>query len=134
MISINLIICFIISITIYLSILKNIYSTCKQDVNINIKKLRGVKIIGVGESKILGLPTVNLKLEKQIPCGYYLGMTNFGAITLIVGYTDQTEAHINFHDFDDNINKQKIYEIHDLNRISHPKNSIFKTFNKGCCP
>jgi len=131
---IRFIICFVIVILIYHALILIIYNKCTgEDERLKIPRMLGSKISGTGLSKKLGFPTVNVKLDKPIPCGYYDANSNHGPATVVVGKFDQNKALINFMNFKPEIDKIDRFELWDLNRIVRTDNDIIRTFNRGCC-
>lgn len=130
---IKLIICFIITIILYASTLKILHTTCDENTFYHVDKIYGSKIEGIKLARTLGYPTINLKLEQSLPCGFYNGETEFGKVTIIVGRHDRYRADVNFLHFKREINAVGRFEITNVNRIVNDDSDIIKTFNNGCC-
>jgi len=130
---IKLIICFIITILLYISTLKVIYTTCDENLPLHIDKIYGSKINGIKLARKLGYPTVNMKLEQSVPCGFYEAETEYGKVTVIVGKHDRYRADVNFMHFRPEIDLVERYEIKNLNRVVNSDSDIISTFNNGCC-
>jgi hypothetical protein len=102
-----------------------------------IKKVSGVRMKGIGLASKLGFPTINLKLNKEIPCGFYAAKMNFANVvinaTLIVGKNDLQRADCHFVQYHPNLDTLKKYDFHTLVKVINKESDIISTFNAGCC-
>jgi FAD synthase len=113
--------------------IKTINTRCVHDQIIKIDKLTGTRIKGIHLAKQLGFPTVNLKLDKPIPCGFYKANTKFGDATIIVGKMDRYRADVHYLDFKEEIDREDIFTFWNVVRIVNNQSDIITTFNLGCC-
>jgi hypothetical protein len=131
---INYIFCFIIIFLMYKSLSLTVENQCPDpNKKIYIDRIIGLKILGEKFSKSIGIPTINVKLDKQIDCGYYTLNTVFGPAVLIVGKENRTFGGLNFLTFSNEINKIDRFELRNLNKVINKKNDFITTYNKGCC-
>jgi hypothetical protein len=130
---IKILICLVIVLLIYCIASKIISSSCGANNNVTIDKLYGIKIKGTQVSRKIGLPTINVKLENPIQCGFYYAYSEFGPATIIVGKNNKQRAYINFLNFKPEIDNITKYEFWNLERVVNTDNEIIKTFNEGCC-
>lgn len=130
----KIIIYFLIVLLIYCCIIKTIYNNrCKCINNFFVKSISGSRISGLGLAKELGYPTINIKLDSALPCGFYQAESQFGNATVIVGKNDLYRAEINFINFVDDIDKLDRLTLSKLTRLVRPDSDVITTYNAGCC-
>ena len=112
---------------------KSIDNRCNQYEQITVDKVFGTRIEGVKLASILGFPTINLRLDHPLPCGFYMGTSEFGKVTVIVGRGDRYRADVHFLDFNKNVDSNDAFYLYDLERVVYSKSDIVTTFNRGCC-
>lgn len=131
---IAMIICFIIVILIYQSLVLSINSTCVGENEIVIiKEAFGTRVKGIELSKRLGFPTVNIRLDKGLPCGFYEADSDYGPATFVVGKLNNTRAFINFTEFKEKMDKIERFKFTNLKRVVNNESDFVTTYNKGCC-
>lgn len=130
---IELIVLLIIVIICYRSIIYSITTKCVDDNIVIIDKLHGSRIEGIHLARELGFPTINLKLSKPAPCGFYTGNSQFGAVTIVVGKEDRYRADVHFVNFNDEVDKMDMFMFWDVKRVVNRKSDVISTFNRGCC-
>lgn len=130
----KLIICFIIVLLLYHSLILTLANTCHdEDRDFVIKQISGSKINKPNFSKNMEYPTINIKLDEPIPCGYYTAMSKFGKVTLVIGRDNRTLGSLNFVIFDPEIDKNDRFDLQNVIRIVNKRNEIINAFNRGCC-
>ena len=132
---IKLIICLLIVIITYITIIKIIYGSCSNnDVRI-IDRTFGSKINGTGFTKKLGFSTINLKLDNSLPCGFYTASTHFGDATLIIGKSNQSRADVYFEDISkvESIGDTSRYEFWNILKNNNINSDVINIYNTGCC-
>ena len=122
----------IILICCYITV-TSINNRCNQYEEVTVDEITGTKIEGIKLAGLLGFPTVNLRLDKPLPCGFYMGMSDFGNVTVIVGKGDTYRADVHFLEFDDKIDQMDSFVLKNLERVVYSKSDIVTTFNRGCC-
>lgn len=126
--------CLIIVIILYISLEATINNTCIHSYKRHyIPFIVGTKIDNLKISGKLGFPTLTIKLEKSISCGFYEGLTHYGQVIMIVGKYEPTIADVNFRTYRSEIEKIERLDIWNLNRLIANESDIVKTFNDGCC-
>lgn len=131
---IAMIMCFIIVILIYQSLVLTINSACVGENEIVIiKEAFGTRVKGIKLSKRLGFPTVNIRLDKALPCGFYETDSDYGPATFVVGKLNNTRAFINFTEFKEKMDKVERFKFTNLRRVVNSESDFISTYNKGCC-
>ena len=130
----KIIICLIIVILIYKIILALIDNVCiDPNQHVYVKQIFGTKIKGFGLSKKLGFPTINIIMNRELPCGYYEVNSNHGYAILLVGKKDKNKGFINFSDFKPEIDSTERFELWDVKRIVNNESELVTVYNNGCC-
>lgn len=131
---IRIIICLIIVILLYTSISSTINNTCAlMFERIHIAHITGTRIGNIRLADKLGFPTITLRLDHPIPCGFYIGSSRFGQVIVVIGKHDRTKADINFNTYRSDLDKTERFEITDLHRIIANESDMIRTYNVGCC-
>jgi hypothetical protein len=82
-------------------------------------------------SRDLGYPTINVILDQPIPCGIYNAYSNFGKVSLFVGYNNR-DVHCHFHEFKKLIDAQDRFTFYQLKKVTSNNNNFIITYNIGC--
>jgi hypothetical protein len=132
---INLLIVLIILIVLCSSITYNNKNMCAKNIT-NIKYVRASRI-PINNNNFIGLNTIKLKLDRDIPCGIY-NLTNAYGQGVI--YVDNENSKIGYMTMKDmnNIYKINLFDLWDLKRLEsddnqNADNQIIKVYNRGCC-
>ena len=128
----ELIILLLIVILCYQSIVNSINSRCMNNKDLFIPIMQGVKMSQKKEIYNI-LPTITVAITESVPCGVYLAETQYGIVTLFVGYSNRNISNIYFHKFSREINKETIFTFFNVKRIINNNDVIISTFNSGCC-
>ena len=107
-----------------------LYSRDNKVKNIPLKVI-GKRYKGLGMARQLNFPTINMSLDKPVPCGIYLADTNYGKITMIIGKKNLYNAECNFHNYLDEIANQEFFTITNIKRV-YVKGDFLDTFYSGC--
>lgn len=119
---------------LYFSTSMTIQNTCLEEYHhFHIDKIIGTKIGKTKLSNLIGFPTLTLRLDNEIPCGFYRGTSKFGDITAIVGKNDKSKADITLLKYRSGIEKTERIELENLDRIIANDSDFIATFNSGCC-
>lgn len=130
---IQIVICLVIVIIIYCILLKITNTSCLGENELfEISVASGSRIKGIDLSKNLGFPTVNIKLDEEIPCGIYNGESNYGYVTFVV-VKNGKKAYVNFAEYKEEIDEIDRFRFTNLNRIVNSESDLISTYNRGCC-
>src|SRR5271170_696437 len=80
---INLIIILVIILLLCTSINYNLTHRCPR-YHVKIKYVRASRLPGVTYQERTGIEKINLKLDRDVPCGIYLLTTSYGKASLFV--------------------------------------------------
>lgn len=116
---------FLCNLSIY-----NINTSCTNS-NINIKYVRASKLQNIQENK-LGINVINVKLDRNVPCGIYKLKTVYGNGFMYVDNSDPKSGYLNVQDMSNIINVG-LFDLWDLNKITSDDDQIIKMYNTGCC-
>jgi hypothetical protein len=94
-------------------------------------KVIGTRYEGLGMARQFKFPTVNMSLDNPVPCGIYLADTDYGKITMLVGKQDPHNAECNFHNYVDEVVKQKSITITNIEKV-YLKGDFLDTYYRGC--
>jgi hypothetical protein len=87
---------------------------------------------GTGLARRIGIDTINLKLDRDVPCGIYSIMTMYGAGVMFVGRNNYRVGSMNIKDMSliANVN---MFDLWGLERMENKDNNFIATYNAGCC-
>jgi len=118
----------------YHSLILSINNSCiGENEIVKISEIYGSRIKGIELAKKLGFPTINIRLDKTVPCGFYEADSDFGPATFVVGKLNNTIAFINFMEFKKKMDKVERFKFTNLRRIVNSESDFISTYNKGCC-
>lgn len=87
---------------------------------------------GLGYAKKLDYPTINLELHRDIDCGMYNCITDFGSAMLYVDHTKKY-GELHLYNYDTNIDKESILFIKNMRKIiPQTNNGIISNYYRGC--
>ena len=128
---INLIIVLVIVIIMCNSIIYSGKYKCPA-FPLKVNYVRGSRLPGVKYTQRVGIDTINLKLDRDVPCGIYTLKNTYGDGILIVSRDNQRLGYMNMRNMDviKNIN---LFDLWDLQRVESRDNLFIDTYNRGCC-
>lgn len=140
---IRLIMCLIIVIVMFNSLVLSLNKPCLQErETITVKKLSGTTIPNIHSESFddknvfddaKGVFDLRLKLDASVPCGIYRVSTHYGPAILIIGRNEEDIAQMNFVNVTNEKLKVKRFEMWDAVRLISSENDFINTYNKGCC-
>jgi hypothetical protein len=104
-------------------------STC---VDTTPDTVNGTRIPGIKLASKLGYPTINLKLDRDLRCGFYSATSDYGDAIIIVGKRDPRRADVHFRNFDQKLDRIDTFSFNSLHRIVDERSDVITTFNAGC--
>lgn len=128
---INHIIVLLIVIILFNSLIYNTYYKCPK-FPLNINYLRASRLPGTQYDIRIGINTMNLKLDRDIPCGMYQVSTSYGDGILIVGRSNRRIGYLNIQDMSI-LNDINALDMWNIIRIESNDNDFINTYNRGCC-
>lgn len=89
----------------------------------------------------IGITSVNLKLDRDIPCGVYKLGTNYGNATMFVGKESLRLGYLVYAQkilgldpqTKKDIDKADLFDLWNLDRVSQKNDDFINTYNGGCC-
>lgn len=99
---------------------------------LKIDYVRASRLPGFDYSDRVGIDTVNLKLDRDVPCGIYNMKTSYGNATLIVSKDNYRLGYMNIENMNI-IQGINLFDLWDLERIESRDNQFIITYNNGCC-
>jgi len=97
-----------------------------------LRYVRASRLPGANYSERLGIDTVNLRLDREVPCGIYRVRNIYGSGIMFVGSTDQRAGYMNMKNMA-LIKGINLFDLWDLQRMDASDNQLIGTYNKGCC-
>lgn len=128
---INLVVVLLIVIVMCSSITYNTQYKCPK-YTVKIKYVRGSRLPAKRLTERVGFNTIDLKLDRDVPCGIYSMNNAYGKATLIVDRNNSRMGYMNMKNMDV-ISKINLFDLWDLQRIESEGNPFVKTYNRGCC-
>lgn len=99
---------------------------------VKIKYLRASRLPGKDYTERVGIDTMNMKLDRDIPCGLYKLTTVYGDGVMIVGSSNSRVGYLNISNMDI-LKGVNILDVWDLQRLEAADNGFIQTYNRGCC-
>lgn len=99
---------------------------------VHVNYARASRMPGATYKERVGLDTINVKLDRDVPCGIYKIKTIYGNGLLFVSNNNYRYGYINMKNINNIINI-KLLDIWDLKRLESKENLFIDTYNKGCC-
>lgn len=128
----KLIIVLVIVILCFMLSVYNIQNRCPP-MELDIKYLRGRRLNSSKYSKEIGIPTIHVGLDRDLPCGVYTGKSIFDKVLIFVSKKSPKLAYIHFYNHESRINTSKVFDFWDVSKIIDSKNEFINTYNRGCC-
>jgi hypothetical protein len=122
---INLLIVLLILILLCNISIYSIRNTCPKN-NIQIKYVRASKLSDTQTSKF-----INIKLDRDVPCGVYELKTAYGEGIMFVPKLNSRTGYLNVKDMN-NIMNVTLFDLWNINRINSD-DQIVSMYNIGCC-
>lgn len=128
---VNLLIVLLIIIVMCNSINYNSKYRCPK-YTVKIKYVRASRLPGENLPERVGIDTVNLKLDRDVPCGIYSLTNAYGKAALFVSNTDSRTGYMHMTDMNA-VAKINLFDLWDLQRLESDSNRFIQTYNRGCC-
>ncbi len=128
---INLLIVLLIIIAMCSSITYNSKYKCPK-FTVNIKYIRASRLPGEHLKERVGIDTINLKLDRDIPCGIYNLMTVYGKAIMFVTNTDSRIGYMHMNNME-SVANLSLFDLWDIQRLESSDNQFIQTYNTGCC-
>lgn len=134
---INLLIVLLILIVMCTSITYNTKYKCPE-YTVKIRYLRASRLPGNSRPEKLGtgFDTINLKLDRDVPCGMYGVTHTYGKSILFVSNTDSRTGYMHMNMNMKNmkgLDKVNLFDLWDLQRLESESDRFIQTYNRGCC-
>lgn len=97
-----------------------------------INYVRGSRLPESINTERVGISTVNLKLDRDVPCGMYNVENSYGNAILIVSRDNYRIGYMNMKNMDI-IKNIDLFDIWNLKRMESDDNLFISTYNRGCC-
>lgn len=121
----------IILILLCKSITYNSIYKCPK-LQVKIKYARASRLPGIQYKERVGIDTINVRLDRDIPCGIYRVVNPYGYGILFIGTSDSRLGYLNMPDIKI-LDKINLIDLWDLERLESTENGFIQTYNRGCC-
>lgn len=128
---INLVILLVILLLLCNSISYNTTYKCPS-FPLKIRYVRASRLPGQTFTQRVGIDTINLKLDRDVPCGIYSVTNIYGQGALMVTHTDPRTGYLSMKDMQ-LVENAKLVDLWDLQRLDAMDNKFIQTYNRGCC-
>jgi len=126
----NLILVLIIAIVLLNTLVYNHIYKCPQP-DVKIKYVRGSRLPrALSNDKIFD--SIDLKLDRDVPCGIYNLKNTYGNAIMFVSKYDKRVGYLTMKNMNYLTNIDMI-DLWDLDRIESKADGLIKTYNSGCC-
>lgn len=137
---IELIILLVITIILFNSVVYSIQSRCPGE-EIRIEYVRAGRLPGSQFTERVGITTINLKLDRDVPCGIYKLDTSYGNAVLFVAKNSKRVGYMNYPqdaleknpEAKREIDAADLFDLWGLTRVNGGDNEFINTYNRGCC-
>lgn len=137
---IQLIILLVICILLFNSVVYTVQTRCPGE-NIKIDYIRAGRLPGSQFKERVGITTINLKLDRDAPCGIYKLDTAYGKAVMFVGKNSNRIGYLNYPqeileanpETRREIDSADLFDLWNLVRINGGDNQFINTYNRGCC-
>ena len=135
-----LIILLVICVLLFNSVVYSIQSRCPGE-NIHIEYVRAGRLPGSKFKERVGITTINLKLDRDVPCGIYRLDTSYGNGVMFVAKHSNRVGYLNYPqevleanpETRKEIDSADLFDLWKLRRINGGDNEFINTYNRGCC-
>jgi hypothetical protein len=128
---IQLVLVLVIVILLCNSITFNTIYKCPKYL-VKIKYVRASRLPGKNYKERMGIDTINLKLDRDMPCGIYKLVNAYGYGILFVGGSNSRLGYLNMPNLDA-LKDVDLLDMWDLERLESDDNGFIQTYNRGCC-
>lgn len=136
----GMIILLVIVIILFNSSVYTALRRCPDD-TIRISYVRGSRLPGTEFEQSVGITTINLKLDRDVPCGIYRLDTVFGKASMFVtkdstrfGYLHYPQSVLEANpQVRKEIDSADLFDLSELNRVPGRSNLFITNYNRGCC-
>jgi hypothetical protein len=94
--------------------------------------LRIYVLPGKNYAERVGLDTLNIKLDRDIPCGIYSVKTAYGNGIIFIGSPSSNVGYFFMTDTK-YLEKINMFDVWDIKRLESDDNKFLLTYNRGCC-
>jgi hypothetical protein len=137
---IELIILLVICVLLFNSVVYSTQYRCPGE-SIKIEYVRAGRLPGTEFKKRVGITTINLKLDRDVPCGIYKLQTSYGDATIFVAKNSKRVGYLNYAqevleanpETRREIDSADLFDLWNLDRVSGGDNEFINTYNRGCC-
>lgn len=137
---IQLIILLVICIILFNSVVYSVQTRCPGE-NIRIEYVRAGRLPGYQSKDRVGITTINLKLDRDVPCGIYKLETSYGDAVMFVAKESNRIGYLNYAqevlasnpETERGINSANLFDLWNIMRINGGDNEFINTYNRGCC-
>ena len=127
----QLLILLLIIIVLFNCMIYNSQNTCPK-MAIKISYARGSRLPGTIFEDRVGIKTINLKLDRDVPCGIYKLNTAYGPGILFVAKGKTRFGYLSIKDME-LLKKVSVMDLWSIERIESNDNTFIMTYNRGCC-
>ncbi|VBB18600.1 hypothetical protein YASMINEVIRUS_1063 [Yasminevirus sp. GU-2018] len=99
---------------------------------LKIKYVRASRLPGKQFTERVGIDTLNIKLDRDVPCGLYKLTTTYGKGVMFVGSANSRLAYLNMDNMDV-LSGVNLLDMWDIQRLESEDNGFIQTYNRGCC-
>jgi hypothetical protein len=137
---IELIILLVICALLFNSVVYSVQSRCPGE-NVQIDYVRAGRLPGSEFKERVGITTINLKLDRDVPCGIYQLDTSFGKAAMFVAKKSNRIGYLNYQqevleakpETRKEIDAADLFDLWNLIRVNGGDNEFINTYNRGCC-
>jgi len=127
----NIVILLIIVIIIFNSIIYSQLYKCPTD-PLKIKYVRASRLSETISSDSIGIENINVKFDREVPCGIYHLKTIYGDGIAYVGKGSNRTGYLHVKNMD-LLKNVSLLDLWDLVRVISNDNHFIRTYNQGCC-
>lgn len=99
---------------------------------LKIKYVRCSRYPGKDYQIRVGIDAVNVKLDRDVPCGIYKITSAYGYGVLFVSNSDPRQGYLGLDNLD-SVKGVNLFDLWDLQRMESDDNKLIQTYNRGCC-
>jgi hypothetical protein len=130
---IELVIILVIIIVLFQCSIYNIQYRCPKE-SLRISYMRGSRTPPNIHAERVGIPTIDLKLDRDVPCGIYRTSTAFGDGSIFINKNDNRKGYLYLIDNKDKaVDGVNLWDLWNIDRVESTDNHFIATYNKGCC-
>jgi hypothetical protein len=99
---------------------------------VKIKYVRASRLPGKIYTERVGIDTLNLKLDRDVPCGIYKLYNTYGEASMFVGNNNPRFGYLYMKNLEA-LKNVDMLDLWDLTRIDASDNAFIRTYDRGCC-